>query len=1096
MLNIHTGENRLLESALIENLGRALAEEDCTQYIVVPRQLTLLTERMLIRGMKLRGSFRMRVLSPARLCSLIFDETGVPSSLRIDERGRVMLVRCAIRDCSDQLTIYKNAHRRKGFAEKCAKQLEMLMQGGLSGDDLRACAEESSSLSRMKLNDLAILLDVYNEQLSGQYQDGESELILAASRVPDAAFIRGSRFWFFGFDLTPPTLNNLMAQIAAVSRGELFFALKNDMNARDYDCFKPMERALGRIIGACREQNVEIRRFFLKNPPEKSEISHLTGEIYAYPVEKYNGNVENIHLTLARDPREECMAAAAMCRRLAMEGMKYARMQILCTDLENYTPLLAEAFRIYDVPLFLSHSRPVSRMATAQCLLSALKMIEKGFRSEDVFTLIRTGYTPITRDEGDRIANYAVRRGIEGNKWLRPFTRGDAAEIEALEPVRAKLMEPVSSLRERLKDAGSLRDQLTAVFAFLEDIHAHEKSLEMQKRMMDSGLKESAGELGQAWNRIIGALDQMEKLMGEKKLALRELVQTLTESLDAANVKALPQSGDAVYAQPAGRMLMQKAGALFVLGLSDRNYSGEDGLLSSAQKRIISEKTRAYLGPDETDAARMRRFYLKSNLGMAENHVFFSCPLSGVDSSALRPDMTVSLVREIFPNLNEKGGVNGLDEDLSISLKAAQAMTGAAMADARDGNVLRESHLHAASALKKLAERMPEAQDILKRMASAMDTRSNDAINPASARALYGKMQAMSITRLEKFASCPFSHFMHYGLKPLKIEPFAMDRRDEGNFLHGCVYEFLKQNGGQLNSMSGDAAHEKMSAIADEMLAAMRMNTPMEDSAAAAAQSRGMKAAACRCARVLADHMQGSKFKPTRLEHNFGREDGKNRLMAGDTILEGRIDRVDSHEEGGSLRIIDFKLGGKALSLAGVYHGLQLQLPVYLGAAMQKSGARSAGVYYFNLDEGIVDAQTTDKHEIEKLRGSDFRMTGLLPEDKDLLTDMAPDPEKVFYGQFTKDKKPYASVPCADDVNFRRLVNHTLKMAQMQIDAIRMGQAAASPANFANREPCAYCDWRASCLFDQKIDAKNVRRMKNIKWNEVFDRIAMEQTEE
>ena len=49
-----------------------------------------------------------------------------------------------------------------------------------------------------------------------------------------------------------------------------------------------------------------------------------------------------------------------------------------------------------------------------------------------------------------------------------------------------------------------------------------------------------------------------------------------------------------------------------------------------------------------------------------------------------------------------------------------------------------------------------------------------------------------------------------------------------------------------------------------------------------------------------------------------------------------------------------------------------------------------------------------------------------------------------------------------------------------------------SPASFDGREPCAYCDYRAACLFDARIDAGRVRRMKNIKWNEVFDRIAVE----
>jgi len=1094
MLNIYTGENRLLAGALIERIGRALAAEDRAQYIVVPRQLTLLTERMLISGLKLRGSFRMRVLSPARLSSLIFDETGVPSNVRIDERGRVMLVRAAIRDLRDHLTIYKNAERRRGFAEKCAKQLEVFLQGGVTGDQLRSCAEESSGLTRMKLNDLALLLDDFNEKMSGQYQDGESELILAAQRVSQAKFIPEGRFWFFGFDMMPPTLTNFMARIAANAPSELFFALKNDEKARDYDCYKPIERAYTRILAACRESGAETKRVPLNDAGAEGEIPALAAELYAYPVRKYAGEISNVHLTLARDPREECMAAAAAARTLAMGGMRYGDMQLICYDLDNYRPLLIDAFKTYDVPLFLSGSRPVSRMATAQCLLSALKLIEKNFPSEDVFTLMRTGYMDLTRDEADRLANYAVRRGVDGGRWLRPLNRGDAAEIEELEPVRKRLMAPVSNLREKLRDASNLREQLAALFGFLEEINAYEKSLRLQRELNDRGMKEAAGELSQAWNRVIGAFDQMASLMGEKKMSLRELSQTLNEALEAAAVKALPQSGDAVYAQAAGRMLMQETKALFVLGMADRTASAEDGLLTSAQKKNVSEKTKAYLGPDESDSSRMRRYYLKSALGMAGEQVYFSCPLSNIDGSALRPDMTIGLIREIFPGLREEGGVNGLGDYLACAPKAAAAMTGFALSEIRDGSEPKAENLRAAAALRRVAEHLPDAGRRLRKMGDLLSGKDKDSVNPASARELYGRMQAMSITRLERFANCPFSHFANYGLKPRKVEPFEMDRRDEGNFLHGAVYEFLKRSGESLNHMSGEEAEGRMTVIADEMLKNLRLGTPMEDSAAVRAEGRALKAAACRCARVLADHMRDSKFHTAQLERSFGREDGTHRLQAGDTILEGRIDRVDDYAEGNSLRVIDFKLGGKPLSLAGVYHGLQLQLPVYLGAAMKQKNARSAGVYYFALDEGIAETQSTDPNEVEKIRGGDFRMNGLLPEDPALLEAMSPEPGRVFSGRFTGNK-PFANVPCADDVNFNRLIRHTLKMAQRQIDAIKAGSAKPSPASFMGREPCTYCDYRAACLFDPKTDAAAVRRMKNIKWNEVFDKIALEENE-
>ena len=120
MLRVHTGENCLLSGAVVEKVGAALAAEDETQYIVVPKQLTLLTERLLLDGLQLPGSFRLRVLSPARLCALIFDAAGQPEGVRVDERGRVMLVRRAIRSAGE-LTVYRNADRRRGFADRCAR---------------------------------------------------------------------------------------------------------------------------------------------------------------------------------------------------------------------------------------------------------------------------------------------------------------------------------------------------------------------------------------------------------------------------------------------------------------------------------------------------------------------------------------------------------------------------------------------------------------------------------------------------------------------------------------------------------------------------------------------------------------------------------------------------------------------------------------------------------------------------------------------------------------------------------------------------------------------------------------------------------------
>ena len=483
---------------------------------------------------------------------------------------------------------------------------------------------------------------------------------------------------------------------------------------------------------------------------------------------------------------------------------------------------------------------------------------------------------------------------------------------------------------------------------------------------------------------------------------------------------------------------------------------------------------------------------------MAQQKLYFSCALSDKDGGAQRPGAVIEMLRDIFPSMPVRGGVNGdpdIERLLSCAPKAASACAARGISDEREGKTARPWDQAAAAALKTAAERLPDVRDRLHRLSDLVYGKKGDGLDVASARSIYGKLHSQSITRLEKFAGCPFAYYVNYGLKPERTEPFEMNSRETGIFLHDAVNEFLSSCGERINEMDASAARSRMAAIAQRMLDSRGTGTPMEDSACARAEGRVLKETACRCAEVLAEHMRGSKFRTRQTEKSFGREDGANRLCAGDTTLEGRIDRVDSWEEGNSLRVIDFKLGGRALNLAGAYHGLQLQLPVYLGAAMKQHNARSAGVYYFALEDGVIDTQTMQKDAVEAERMGRFRLNGLLPEDPELLQAQTPEPKKVFSGRFTDAGKPFANVPCADDVNFDRLVRHTLRMARTHIDAIRSGRAEVSPMQFDQRDACGICDNRAACLFDPKIDAGKVRRYKNIKWNEVFEKIAFEEDE-
>ena len=73
----------------------------------------------------------------------------------------------------------------------------------------------------------------------------------------------------------------------------------------------------------------------------------------------------------------------------------------------------------------------------------------------------------------------------------------------------------------------------------------------------------------------------------------------------------------------------------------------------------------------------------------------------------------------------------------------------------------------------------------------------------------------------------------------------------------------------------------------------------------------------------------------------------------------GKIDRVDvcETEEQVYVKVMDYKTGSKAFDIVALYHGLQLQLMIYMDAAIEFQKKRHpekevvpAGVFLFQSD--------------------------------------------------------------------------------------------------------------------------------------------------
>lgn len=1075
-----TGRASAVRESAFDFLDRALAVSGESEAILlVPDQLTLQSEIDALTGLGLPGSFRLQVLSPRRLYRRVFEQAGGPREALVDEQGRVMLMHAAAQAVCEKLTWYKGALGRPGFAQRCVQQLTAFKQAGLTPQDVQVMAQGEESALSLKLSDLAFLYEAYEQALSGRFMDGEDEAARACDRMADSAFLRGARVCVYGFDRITPTLRRVILSLLTVCEEvAVALVLAGRQDARDFSLFLCVQRSLEQLSAAA-PQGAVIQWTRLQDRPRPGALGHLERELFCVPQTPYDQAPANVQLALCKNPQEEAEFAAALVRRLCRtKGWRYRDIAVACvTGDQALMGALRRAFQLYRVPLFLTEGRPASHHPLCICLLSALRAVTRGWAMADVVSYIRSGFSGLSDEECDLLVNYAQAHGLRGRAWRAPLSLGSAAELEAIEPLRQRAVQPLTALSQRAKEAGNLNESLAAVFGLLEDTGAYEQLEAQRERLAAQGLTVWAAEGAQVWNRVVEALEQMASLLPPQKMRLRTVYDLLSRALSAAVVKALPQSADAVEGGVLEHLRGKPVKALLVVGATDGGADGEGALLGDEEMAALRDRG-ADLGINAEERQRMRRLGLKSLLSMTEEYLLVSRSYSDASGRALSSGALMNEAIHLLPKAKARGGVSGDAGMLMVRLEQADA------ALCRLPGLLPGGGLPRA-ALKAL-EQIEGMEKPLERMrASFAHKVGSERLGKGLALKLLDPAAAVSASRLERFAACPFRHFVHYALRPEEFRPFALSPRDAGTFYHQALEKFVAQNGARLGALSPEEGQVLMDQLTGALAAeALRGFT---DSALAQAEGEKLKRVARRAAAIIVRQFDGSRFRPASVELGIAQEEVR---IDGQAVLGGRIDRVDLWEsEQGQryLRVIDYKTGGRTVSLQEIYYGLQLQLVLYLAAATAQLGGQPAGVFYFKVDDPLMDTESRDVAEVEREREKALRLDGLVLGEVEVVKAMAAEPDKAVNVAFNRDGSLRCGERVLDQEDFGRLMRHALDMAARMTAQMRQGDTQIAPAQSGGRLACRFCEYRTVCGFDERLAGAKVRKLKKLSGKEVLE---------
>ena len=1109
-----------------EIMQRAAQEPGRNFLIIVPDQFTMQTQKDLVMRSDRGGILNIDVLSFGRLSHRILEEVGTKEMPVLDDTGKSLVLQKIAADLKEQLPAMGSLLHKQGYIHEVKSAISEFMQYGISTQDmdkLIASAEKRGALA-MKLRDLKTLYRGFQDYIRDHFITTEETLDVLRRSLVKSKILPDSVVVFDGFTGFTPIQNRLIQELMRVCEETIVTVTigeEEDPYQMDGEqkLFHLSKKTVADLVKLAAEAEVTRGEdVFVKGGPnrftEAPALCYLEQNLFRYQYEPYMEKQREIHMFEALSPREEVHQTALYIRKLIREeGLTYRDIAVVIGDLEGYASYVETEFGQLEIPCFLDRTRGIVLNPMIEYIKSALQLYIRDFSYDTVFHFLRSGMADISREEIDELENYVIRTGARGYRtYSRLFTRkteemqqGSGQEdteraeetMERLNRIRQQFADTVEILHmaPRAK-AGEYVDHL---YDFLEQNQVQQKLLNYQQQFEQEGDLAKAREYAQIYRLVMDLLDQIYGLLGEEEISLQEFADILDAGFGEITVGTIPQNVDRIVVGDMERTRLKQVKVLFFLGVNDGNIpknASKGGIISDMDREFLIESG-TEMAPSPRQQMYIQRLYLYLNMTKPSERLYLSYAKVNSDGKGIRPSYLIDTVRKLFPLLAVEYPQNRSRLEQIEGRQEGARYLAEELREYADGT-LREEERQDFYLMYRAYEADPEGRDRL--TAAAFRRYKESGLSRIVARALYGRQLENSVSRLETYAACACRHFLQYGLSLQEREEFGFEVSDMGNVYHAVLENFagkLAESGRTWWDFDENFATQAIKE-AVEGYAATYGETVLYSSARNEYAITRMSRILTRTVLTLQQHLKQGSFQPDDYELSFRFAEDLDSIHVDlseeeKMHLQGRIDRIDVSEDAEHVyvKVIDYKSGNKKFDLAALYYGLQLQLVVYMNAAMELESRKHpdkeivpAALLYYHIDDPTIETPVElTQEQINEEILTKLRMNGVVNSDPAVV-------ERL--DRFLQDKSKVIPVEKKKDGSFSArsgiLSREELHVVSAYVDTkirqigreILDGKIAANPYEKGNEEACTYCAYKKVCGFDGSIPGYEKRQLEDL----------------
>ncbi len=1046
--------------------------------LLVPDQFTLQAERNAFEYMNTDTLLELEIMSNSSFSNRILDTQGRPAAVPVDKYGRYMLLASLLLSGERRTGIFAAVNRKRSFITMLNDLIGEMKQFDVAPEDLKEIAREfqGDEILHSKLMDISDIFRRYEEGIAGKYIDYEDLQSVITDKIYESKRVAESEFWIDGFDYLTPKMTGMIEAIACTAKGvNIVFTGDNSGEG--------IFSISGRMRGFLRETA-------LRNGIEYAET--------AIP-ERYRMHVApKVSVIEASDFYAEAETAAIEITKLVREkGFRYRDIVIICNDADKRGSVFRRVFGTYGIPLFIDRKSGITHQPAVEFIFSMLAVIRNGRRFDDVFSMIKTGYSPVSDDECEELENYCRKYHIKSGRWKKDFVYGVKDEGEKrlarINDCRRRIDEFITAGERLFKGRRTVREKTEALCRFLaENVNMPELTENARRKLEAADMFEYAESTAQIWQTIVSIFDQIVEVTGDEEISAEDFAEILAEGFEEIEVGLLPPNNDQVIFGTMQRTRTGSVRAMFVAGANEGvlpEAGRTEGLLSDEEKRLIADRKHIISKTDELREMEQNLAIYK-NINKAREFLFVSYADMDSDGAAIRPSELVSGLMEWYMDAEVRQDCvrSGDPFELMQTRQGALPHLTSALRERLGGGALSD-------AWKAAAVLMEGSRNFEAAKAGLFYSNKTDRIERDTVKELYGRGISreliLSASRIERFARCPFSFLVSYGLRPQEERSFEVDSRSIGDIYHECmrnIADVLTDEGVEITSPASRwmtvgerECRELAERYVDDFAQKYREGIFNVQGRGEYLRER-IKEICFQTAWLMISQVRSGHIKAVCFERRFGR--GADavfppvRLVSDtgdDVYIEGIIDRIDiiDGNAGGScdyVRIIDYKSGNERFDLEEVKSGWRLQLMIYLkGALGGIEDIRPAGVFYFVVGEKNVDITSVPAADAEGKVAAEIaksaRLDGVLLKDEAVITGMDADFETSSDVIPVRRKKDgdYTGKAVLSDEEFEELLAATDVNLRQQAALLAGGCADIAPKSGKNINACSLCGFKSIC---------------------------------